>query len=167
MVLTLDSHSVAPILKGERYVVMDVLRGFALLGVMTMNLHEFGGVDVLITAEQLANLPSAALDERLAFCLQLFVYKQGQHAVRFPVRTGFLGPDGAPSGARRAVPVDLSATRWHPADPRVDPPAVLFSAGIFCTSTASPPSFCSFPESCRIERCCGSVSPYCCSPGRS
>jgi len=89
MALTLDSHSVAPILKGERYVVMDVLRGFALLGVMMMNLYEFGGVDVLITAEQLAALPSAALDERLKFWLQLFVYNKANTLFAFLFGLGF------------------------------------------------------------------------------
>lgn len=74
MSLTLDTPALSPTAKQDRYVVMDVLRGFALLGVMTINLYEFGGVDILITAEQLAALPSAALDERVQFWIKLFVY---------------------------------------------------------------------------------------------
>ncbi|MEE4205417.1 MAG: DUF418 domain-containing protein [Erythrobacter sp.] len=70
---TLKPLAAAPTIAGERYGVMDVLRGFALFGVMTINVYEFGGVDVLITAEQYAALPSAALDERVRFCVRLLV----------------------------------------------------------------------------------------------
>ncbi|NKI36373.1 DUF418 domain-containing protein [Wenzhouxiangella sp. XN79A] len=89
MSLTLDTPAPAPMTNSDRYLVMDVLRGFALLGVMMMNLHEFGGVDVLITAEQLADLPSAALDERLAFGLQLFVYNKANTLFAFLFGLGF------------------------------------------------------------------------------
>lgn len=41
--------SAQPTAKTERYVVMDALRGFALFGVMLINIWEFGGVGVLIT----------------------------------------------------------------------------------------------------------------------
>ncbi len=89
MSLTLDSPVTAPTTKADRYVVMDVLRGFALLGVMTINLYEFGGVDVLITAEQLAALPSAALDERLQFWIWLFVYDKANTLFAFLFGLGF------------------------------------------------------------------------------
>jgi len=65
--------SAAPTVSGERYGVMDVLRGFALFGVMTINLTELGGVDIVITAAQAAALPSAALDESVWFWVRLFV----------------------------------------------------------------------------------------------
>ncbi|WP_340588982.1 DUF418 domain-containing protein [Erythrobacter alti] len=64
---------VAPITSRERVGELDVLRGFALLGVMIINLKELGGVDVTITADQLAALPSAAADTRLDFWVRLFV----------------------------------------------------------------------------------------------
>jgi len=83
MSLTLDSPALVPTTKRDRYVVMDVLRGFALLGVMTINLYEFGGVDVLITSDQLAALPSAALDQRLQFWVQLFVYDKANTLFAF------------------------------------------------------------------------------------
>ncbi|NEZ03537.1 DUF418 domain-containing protein [Wenzhouxiangella sp. XN201] len=89
MSLTLDSPVTAPTQKADRYLVMDVLRGFALLGVMLMNLYEFGGVDVLITAEQLAALPSAVLDERFQFWLQLFVYNKANTLFAFLFGLGF------------------------------------------------------------------------------
>ena len=89
MTLTLDTPALAPTTRRDRYVVMDVLRGFALLGVMTINLYEFGGEDVLITAEQLAALPSAALDGRLEFWLKLFVYDKANTLFAFLFGLGF------------------------------------------------------------------------------
>jgi len=89
MSLTLDTPALAPTAKRDRYVVMDVLRGFALLGVMTINLYEFGGEDVLITAEQLAALPSAALDGRLEFWVKLFVYDKANTLFAFLFGLGF------------------------------------------------------------------------------
>jgi len=65
--------SAAPTVSGERYGVMDVLRGFALFGVMTINVTELGGVDIVMTAAQAAALPSAALDESVWFWVRLFV----------------------------------------------------------------------------------------------
>jgi len=87
--LTLESPVNVPTRKADRYVVMDVLRGFALLGVMTINLYEFGGEDVLITAEQLAALPSAALDGRLEFWVKLFVYDKANTLFAFLFGLGF------------------------------------------------------------------------------
>jgi uncharacterized protein len=89
MALTLDNPVNIPTRKADRYVVMDALRGFALLGVMTVNLLEFGGEDVLITAEQLAALPSAALDERLQFWIKLFVYDKANTLFAFLFGLGF------------------------------------------------------------------------------
>jgi len=83
MTITLDTPVLAPTAKRERYVVMDALRGFALLGVMTINLYEFGGLDVLITAEQLAALPSAALDGKLQFWLNLLIYDRANTLFAF------------------------------------------------------------------------------------
>ncbi|MEE4297284.1 MAG: DUF418 domain-containing protein [Wenzhouxiangella sp.] len=89
MSLTLDSPVLVPTAKGDRYVVMDVLRGFALLGVMLVNLYEFGGVDVLITAEQLAALPSATLDDHFEFWLKLLAYGKANTLFAFLFGLGF------------------------------------------------------------------------------
>jgi len=89
MSLTLESPARVPTDKRDRYVVMDVLRGFALLGVMLINLYEFGGVDVVITSEQLAALPSAALDSRFEFWLQLLVYGKANTLFAFLFGLGF------------------------------------------------------------------------------
>ena len=66
--------SAGPTQQRDRYEIMDVLRGFALLGVLIANLVELGGEDVLATAEQLAALPSAAADARTSWLLDLFVF---------------------------------------------------------------------------------------------
>jgi len=89
MALTLDRPAGTPTRKADRYVVMDALRGFALLGVMLINLYEFGGVDVLITAEQLAALPSVAMDGRFEFLLRLFVYDKANTLFAFLFGLGF------------------------------------------------------------------------------
>jgi len=89
MSLTLDTPAPAPTVKRDRYVVMDALRGFALLGVMLINLYEFGGVEVVITAEQLAALPSAAIDTRLEFLLNLLVYDKANTLFAFLFGLGF------------------------------------------------------------------------------
>ena len=89
MSLTLDTAALAPTVKHDRYVFMDVLRGFALLGVMLINLLEFGGVEVMITAEQLAALPSAALDGRFEFWLRLLVYDKANTLFAFLFGLGF------------------------------------------------------------------------------
>src|SRR6056297_4290168 len=89
MSLTLESPARVPTDKRDRYVVMDALRGFALLGVMLINLYEFGGVDVMITAEQLAALPSAALDGRFEFWLRLLAYDKANTLFAFLFGLGF------------------------------------------------------------------------------
>ncbi|AKS41199.1 DUF418 domain-containing protein [Wenzhouxiangella marina] len=89
MSLTLDTPVNAPTRSADRYVVMDALRGFALLGVMMINLYEFGGIDVLITAEQLAALPSAALDQRVEFWLRLLVVDKANTLFAFLFGLGF------------------------------------------------------------------------------
>ena len=89
MSLTLDTPTPAPTVNRDRYVVMDALRGFALLGVMLINLYEFGGVDVMITAEQLAALPSAALDGRFEFWLRLLAYDKANTLFAFLFGLGF------------------------------------------------------------------------------
>ncbi len=67
-------NTATPTSQGERYQIMDVLRGFALLGVLIANLVELGGQDVLATADQLAALPSAGADARTSWLLDLLVF---------------------------------------------------------------------------------------------
>ena len=52
-----------PIGDGERIIELDVLRGVALFGVLTMNFVVFAGEGVMATDAQIAALPTASLDE--------------------------------------------------------------------------------------------------------
>lgn len=63
-----------PTTQGERHLILDVFRGFALLGVLIANLVELGGEDVLATGDQLAALPSAAIDAQTSWVLDLLVF---------------------------------------------------------------------------------------------
>ena len=79
----------APTGKDDRYLIMDVLRGFALFGVMLVNIYEMGGEDILITAAQLAALPSARLDDALAFGVRLLAYDKANTLFAFLFGLGF------------------------------------------------------------------------------
>ncbi len=79
----------APTSKGERYVVMDVLRGFALFGVMLVNITEMGGETILITTQQLAALPAADLNDALMFWVNLLVYDKANTLFAFLFGLGF------------------------------------------------------------------------------
>ena len=73
----------------ERYLVMDALRGFALFGVMTINIWEFGGPGVLITEAQLAALPNAALNAQIEPFMRLFVADKANTLFAFLFGLGF------------------------------------------------------------------------------
>ncbi|MGB5485449.1 MAG: DUF418 domain-containing protein [Parasphingorhabdus sp.] len=68
--ITIDT---APTKSGERYVIMDVLRGFALFGVLVMNVSDFGSEGILATEEQLAALPNADIDAGVLMGLKILV----------------------------------------------------------------------------------------------
>ena len=78
-----------PTTKSERYAVMDALRGFALFGVMLINIWEFGGVHVLITEDQLAALPNAALNAQIEPFMRLFVADKANTLFAFLFGLGF------------------------------------------------------------------------------
>lgn len=53
---------VGPVTQRERIAELDILRGFALFGVLTMNFVGFASANIMATEAQLAALPTAALD---------------------------------------------------------------------------------------------------------
>lgn len=81
------SHT--PTIAGERYLVMDALRGFALFGVMLVNIWEFGGIGVLITEAQHAALPNAALNDQITPFMRLFVADKANTLFAFLFGLGF------------------------------------------------------------------------------
>ena len=78
-----------PTTRTERYVVMDALRGFALFGVMLINIWEFGGVGVLITEAQFNALPTAALNASIEPVVRLFVADKANTLFAFLFGLGF------------------------------------------------------------------------------
>ena len=66
-------NAAAPITAKARVGELDILRGFALLGVMMINVWELGGEGVTVTAAQLAALPNAALNGTIEFWMRLLV----------------------------------------------------------------------------------------------
>lgn len=78
-----------PTTKTERYLVMDALRGFALFGVMLINIWEFGGPGMLITEAQFAALPNAALNASIEPVLRLFVADKANTLFAFLFGLGF------------------------------------------------------------------------------
>ena len=81
--------SAQPTTKTERYLVMDALRGFALFGVMLINIWEFGGPGVLITEAQLVALPNAALNAQIEPFMRLFVADKANTLIAFLFGLGF------------------------------------------------------------------------------
>lgn len=55
--------SIGPVTERERIIELDILRGVALFGVLTMNFVGFAGANVMATQAQLAALPTAAIDK--------------------------------------------------------------------------------------------------------
>ena len=64
---------VGPVGQAERVTELDVLRGVALFGVLTMNFVGFAGEGALATSAQLAALPTAALDDKVYFAVRWLI----------------------------------------------------------------------------------------------
>ncbi|QPD00162.1 DUF418 domain-containing protein [Qipengyuania soli] len=63
----------APVAQNERIDEVDVLRGFALLGVLTVNFVGFAGGGLMATDTQLATLPTARLDHIVDFIVEVLL----------------------------------------------------------------------------------------------
>lgn len=62
-----------PIMERDRFAELDVLRGIALFGVLTMNFVYFAGEGTLATEEQVAALPTASADWWAYNFVRLFI----------------------------------------------------------------------------------------------
>lgn len=62
-----------PVGERERIAELDVLRGIALFGVLTMNFVGFTGEGVTATGAQLAALPTAAIDEKVYWAVRWLI----------------------------------------------------------------------------------------------
>lgn len=68
----MNTNELAPVKSSERYIILDVLRGFALLGICMANFPEFS-LFTFLKPEATAALPTAAVDRVVRFLLYVFV----------------------------------------------------------------------------------------------
>src|SRR6185503_479110 len=62
----------APIADSERVELLDVLRGFAVFGILLANIRVFSGLEFM-TDKQIAALPTANVDRIVTFLTHMFV----------------------------------------------------------------------------------------------
>lgn len=85
-IAAVEPRLLEPVQAAERIDLLDVLRGFALLGVLLSNLETTSGESIVLTAEQAAALPTAALDAWALGWLRFFV--NGKFITLFTVLFG-------------------------------------------------------------------------------
>lgn len=66
------SHTAMPVRSSERYIILDALRGFALLGIVLANFPEFSLYSFL-PAEAAASMPTAAVDRIVRYLQYIFI----------------------------------------------------------------------------------------------
>lgn len=79
----------APVAGEDRIAVLDVLRGFALLGVFMVNLVGFGQDPIMATEAQAAALPSAGADKAVSFAVTWLVEDKANTLFAFLFGVGF------------------------------------------------------------------------------
>ena len=67
------TSTVGPVSERERVFELDVLRGIALFGVLTMNFVAFAGAGVMATDAQMAALPTVKLDQAASFLVRVLI----------------------------------------------------------------------------------------------
>ena len=68
----MNKNSLSPVKPSERYVILDALRGFALIGIILANYPEFS-LYTFKTAEEAADMPSAGIDRAVKFLQYVLV----------------------------------------------------------------------------------------------
>ena len=68
----MTAHTLSPVRSSERYVILDALRGFALLGICMANFPEFS-LFTFLKPEAAAALPTAAIDQFVRYLTYVFV----------------------------------------------------------------------------------------------
>ena len=79
------SHTAIPVKSSERYVILDVLRGLALLGIALANFPEFSSYSFL-PVEATDAMPTAGID-RIVHCLQ-YIFIDGKFYTTFSLLFG-------------------------------------------------------------------------------
>ena len=68
----LSTNDISPVKTSERYVILDALRGFALLGICMANFPEFS-LYTFLSPETVAAMPTAVVDRITRYLLYIFV----------------------------------------------------------------------------------------------
>ena len=68
----MNKNSLSPVKPSERYVILDALRGFALIGIILANYPEFS-LYTFKTAEEAAAMPTAGIDRAVKFLQYVLV----------------------------------------------------------------------------------------------
>jgi uncharacterized protein len=103
-----DGASLQPVAAGERIQLIDVLRGFALFGVLLANMVYLSGTDVAVTLQRAASLPTARLDGYVRAVIYFFVDDKANTIFSFLFGLGFaVQIMRAEERGRRVAPVYL------------------------------------------------------------
>lgn len=84
-----EAAPLAPVSARERIQLIDVLRGFALFGVLISNMTWLSGDWVVLTKERAASLPTAAIDPYAKYLLNFFVEMKANTIFAFLFGLGF------------------------------------------------------------------------------
>src|SRR4028119_1422997 len=78
-----------PVSARERIQLIDVLRGFALFGVLLANMAWLSGEDVVLTDARAASLPTAGIDHYAKYLINFFVDGKANTIFAFLFGLGF------------------------------------------------------------------------------
>jgi uncharacterized protein len=87
--VTTQESRLQPVAAGERIQLIDVLRGFALFGVLLANMVYLSGTDVVLTTARAASLPTARLDGYVRAVIYFFVDDKANTIFSFLFGLGF------------------------------------------------------------------------------
>lgn len=68
----MNNQFLSPVKSSERYIILDALRGFALLGICMANFPEFS-LYTFLSPEAASHLPTAAIDHLTRYLLYIFI----------------------------------------------------------------------------------------------
>lgn len=68
----MNTENIAPVKSSERYVILDALRGFAILGICMANYSEFS-LYTFQSSETIKAMPTSGIDHVLRYLLYIFV----------------------------------------------------------------------------------------------
>ncbi|MDT7603067.1 MAG: uncharacterized protein QOF61_1064 [Acidobacteriota bacterium] len=106
--VTTQESRLQPVAAGERIQLIDVLRGFALFGVLLANMVYLSGTDVAVTPERAASLATARLDGYVRSVIYFFVDDKANTIFAFLFGLGFaVQMLRAEERGRRIAPVYL------------------------------------------------------------